>query len=252
MFALAGFIGQLADFILKKVLGNRLDLTLDKKMRAAKAFLHFYDALIQIESVSFEFLKLIQPVVNGEQVRLFRAPFDQIAKEADKATQQFVKSFQELHEVVGIYDPALYIMLGDIVSFKAALGGLPFQSSDFAKRMTFNISPNPNSVFYLQSLIPTHPLASQTLEHMYEMASKIKRQPSKENIAAWPQDLLSSLVQDNFKDESIADNNIGLIKQLNEMVTKNIPLLSESRKNFGLFLKNNFSMEDILYFKINN
>lgn len=59
-----------------------------------------------------------------------------------------------------------------------------------------------------------------------------------------------SIVQSNFNEQSIADNDINLIKNLYEMMSKNIVRLREARKALGEFLRKNFSLEDNLYTKV--
>lgn len=158
MITLGGFIGDLAQFILSKIIGKHLDLALDNKKRSAKAFLNLHESLAELETVTHHFLSETQPIVEGVQTRLFRVPFDEIAKKADKSSRMFIEAFSELHQAINIYDRALFIMLGEIISVKGAWIG----SSSFMKNLTFHLTPNPNSVFYLHCSLPINPSTNET------------------------------------------------------------------------------------------
>ena len=45
--------GRLVEFIATKLLGNKLDATLDNKKRACRAFLELHDALFEVEQLTY-------------------------------------------------------------------------------------------------------------------------------------------------------------------------------------------------------
>src|SRR5262249_12169042 len=109
-----GFIGKLVDLILTKVIGKQVDLKLDERKRAARAFVRLHEAIAQLENAAWEFLALAEPVVEGRRSYLWKSPLRKLAGEADDASRDFGDALAGLLRVIGIYDSALAFLLGRV------------------------------------------------------------------------------------------------------------------------------------------
>jgi len=247
MFVWVGLIGKLVELILSKIVGKRLDLKLDERKRAAKAFLEFHEALAKLEMVAHDFLRAVHPAVVGEKPRLYRAPFDAIARDADAASRAFVDSFRALHQVIRIYDPKLALLLAGISHFKRGM-----LTSSFTEKMKFELLPNPDSVFSVKYSAPSERLMKASLEDSYEAVSQsadqLKADESRVWLREWPKDILLSLVEENLIESSIPDNRIAEITAFYEIVAKYAPLLTHAREQLARFLREKFTIEDLLLF----
>jgi hypothetical protein len=169
MFVWVGLIGKLVELILSKIVGKCLDLKLDERKRAAKAFLEFHEAVAKLEMVARDFLRAVHPAVVGEKPRLYRAPFDAIARDADAASRAFVDSFRELHQVINIYEPKLALLLCGISHFKQGM-----LTSSFTEKMKFELLPNPDSVFAIKYSVPSERLMRASLRIATQLPVKLQ------------------------------------------------------------------------------
>jgi len=243
-----GFIGKLVDLVLTKIIGKQVDLKLDDRKRAARAFLSLHDALTTLGAIAHEFLAYVQPVVEGRQPRLYRAKLRDLATRADTASRSFVEALHRLHRIIGIYDPQLAMFLRGIAHWKDVmiLGGMP--TTSFTTKMKFELVPNPESVFAIQYSAPTKELMDTNLEDTYAATSRIADRLGRESalIEEWPNDALLSLVEGGSIEGWIPDNGIAQIRELHQMVSQYAPLFSAAREQLEGFIRKSFAIDDLL------
>jgi hypothetical protein len=246
MFIWAGLISKVVDLILKLIV-DRIPPKRDERKRAAQVFLELHEALAKLETVARDFLREVHPVLVGEKPRLYRAPFDSIARDADTASRAFVDSFRKLHRVIGIYDPKLALLLSGVSQFKQGL-----LASSFTEKMNFGLLPNPDSVFSIKYSAPSERLMTASLERSYESTCQIADQRKGDgpfSLDEWPKDVLLSLVEDNLIEGTVPDNSVAEITAFYQIVTKYTPRLIHAREQLARFLRENFTIEDLLYVK---
>jgi len=245
MFVWSGFISKLVELILSKIVGKQLDLKLDQRKSAAKVFLEFHDALVNLETVAHDFLREVSPEVVSKNPRLYRFPFTTIARNADVASRSFVDSFCKLHQVISIYDTQLALLLSGISHFKQGL-----LASSFTERMKFELLPNPDSVFFIKYSAPSERLLGASLENSYEAAYQIAdrlRISDGEWLKEWPKDVLLSLVEENLIEGTIPDNRVAEFTEFYKIVDMYTPLLTKAREQLACFMREKFTLEDLLY-----
>jgi hypothetical protein len=194
-------------------------------------------------------LVVTRPVVAGEQPRLYRRPLASIAREADAASHSFLESFHALHDVIGIYDQQLALLLCGVAHMKQG-----FLMTCCSTRMRFELLPNPESVFAIGYSAPTDWLMTADLEDSYRTAGAIAERlgPHRDILHRdirweWPEDVLLCLVQDNLVEERIPDNGTTQLAVLSNMVSRFLPHLTGAREALARFIRENFSVEDLLY-----
>ena len=126
-----GFIGRLIELLVVKVAGKKIDLTLDRKKKAAQVFVSLYDAVLFLETVTGQFLRNIQPVVDGRKFRIYSFWIKDLSSEIEDASVRFLSGLNAVLPVIEFYDPNLTALLSEIRHGKSAfleemaLGGLP-------------------------------------------------------------------------------------------------------------------------------
>jgi hypothetical protein len=257
MIPWAGFIGKFIDFFLSKI-GRVVDDDLDHKKRAAKAFLKLFETIETIEEVTTEFLMRVAPVVKGKKARLYSAWFTDIAQKLDTASTDFLKEIGELRSIVAIWDPQLADMLSVLGREKED------RASSFSELMKFNIEWEGSTLKRIIYSAPAQLVVAEDFERTYRaipalarkdlMRSLVKAKDFEKTYRAipaltWPKDLLRSLVEQNLVEGTIIPDNVDQIKWIYEQVSPSVPTIVAARERLGSFIRNNFSLEDLLYTK---
>lgn len=104
MLTWMGFVGKLIELILNKVVGKKLDLTLDEKKKAAKAFFRFHEAVVELEIILDHFLSYIESFVQGRNSNIHRVHLDSATRNLESASSEFLSSLKELGKVLYFFD----------------------------------------------------------------------------------------------------------------------------------------------------
>ena len=70
MFGFVGFVGKVIDLVLTRVAGKHIELSLDKKQQAAKAFVRFHESVTDLQAVLDEFLKYSESFIQRRNFNL--------------------------------------------------------------------------------------------------------------------------------------------------------------------------------------
>ena len=119
MITWIGFIGKLVDFILEKIISKKIEMSMDTKRKAARTFVHLYDALELLEAAASRFIVVTQPLIDGKQQRIYTAWMKQVAPKVDQASALFLATVKDLQYVLRFYDPSLSEFLADVWRNKA-------------------------------------------------------------------------------------------------------------------------------------
>lgn len=275
MLGWLGFLGRLVEFSITKIAGKKLDLALDQRKKSAKAFLSLHDSLERFEQAALEFVyQSEQGLSSGGKRVLYRVPVEKIAKDVDVASGIFFESFNDLRQIIHLYDVELHTMLWGIQAAKLHIAALLLDLSDLRGRKSFKIDTNSPSVFSIDLSLPPKELVSIDLEEIFESKefkefhniaySKIQNFPTSMNSAEltgypyksmtqnrkpWPKNLLLSSVKEATFNARFSDDDREQISQFVELLGQQIELIRSARKSLSKFIKDNFSFEDLLYFR---
>lgn len=248
MFPWSAFVGKLVDFLLSKLVGKQVELALDDRKRAAKAFLRFYDAIVQLELLGTSFINEVRPFLEGQKPRLYQAAFTALAKEADQESTEFLVALKQLHLIIDLYDPDLACVL---VGVRAVKQGIVISS--FTQCMRFGFAQNSDSVFALSYTAPSKRLLEENFRETLESSLLIARELLASNRrvvspwADWPKDLLFEAIENNFEYGVIEANRIDQVRSLCDLLETSLPLLSQAKAKLRTFIQEKFTLEDLLY-----
>jgi hypothetical protein len=140
MFGFVGVVGKVIDLVLTRVAGKHIELSLDKKHQAAKAFVRFYESVTDLQAVLDEFLKYSESFVLQRNFNLRASRIAPIIARLQPASREFVESLGHLGPALRLYDPPLADVLGRIVVMKHGL--LQNVYSFFAQSIEAEVSRN--------------------------------------------------------------------------------------------------------------
>ena len=248
MISWAGFLGKLAEFILSKLVDKTLDASFDEKKKAARAFLEFYETLAEIENLTATFVARTQPLVAGEKSRIYSAWLASAAERFDSVSPRFLAALRGLQAVIHIYDPTLSRMLRGIHAFKTGLL-LPGISQSLVDAMTFRLVWDGGCLKSVEYSSPSRQLMRVDLEEGYSFIQGIPSTGRGRGSvpAEWPDGALRSLILDSSPVVSASPDDTGKLKKLHSAAEQYLPLLTAAREHLGIFVRDNFSIEDLLY-----
>ncbi len=259
MITWAGFIGKLIEFVLTKLIGMKIDLTLNQKKRTCKAFLDFYHATYRLERITGQFVKKLELVTNEKRDRLYSSWFDGMSKEIESASIDFLKSVEKVRRVINIFDPDLDLLADRVVGLKGNLiAAASIALSDLDIRFELIWNRKRNSVFSQQDITslasieytrPHESLMKADLEDLFLKIKKARKDESYRlaNALGMPNDLLFALIHDNIVSDKLKPDDILKINQLHDVLAEHLQVLVKARELIRKFIETRFSIEDLLY-----
>ena len=121
MFAFLGFVGKAIELVLTRLAGKHIDLALDNKRQAAKAFVRFHESVTDLQAVLDEFLKYSESFIQQRNFNLRTSRVSPIIARLQPASREFVDSLGHLGPALRLYDPALADLLGRVAVLKHGL-----------------------------------------------------------------------------------------------------------------------------------
>ena len=256
MLTLMGLIGKIVDFILSKIVGRQIDLALDEKRRAAKAFVRFHESLDRLTNVLDRFLGYTQSFLEGRNFHLRYSSIGGVFESAKSASKEFLESLEQLDPVLSLYDPALSVMLGKAGRLKGPLVNNVY--AFFSDSIGENKYSDAKPAFsyekveeYFCSLEVSMP-NDQAVEQDWELWYKLVQQGIQESRLGnrWAIEgsmtAFADFMRDNLETIRIEPTDVAKLSRLHSMLKEHRQLLSDSAEGLRKFIENNFSISDVL------
>jgi hypothetical protein len=115
-----GLIGKLIEFLATKLIGRRIDLSLDDRRRACRAFTELYycvDRLEEITSIFLNELDLLQADSAYNIINEYHNQSDAI----ESVSRRFLEIKAEVGWALEVFDPTLAAALVQLYQFKYSL-----------------------------------------------------------------------------------------------------------------------------------
>jgi hypothetical protein len=278
-----GFIGKLVEFVATKLVGRKLDLAMDEKKKACKAFLKLLDSLSELERLFSEFVKYVETLVAGRNSHIYRAHIERITSKLNDASKGFLNSLETLGPVISLYDPHLTRLLSSMMHMKLrfvlmasqffqasneeysqddsvsveqvveTLDDRGFEHVEVSKHVVMRfdrlVVDNPN-FRGLDFTLPSEELMAVDLNDVYEQSltePKTVRQapPSFGTIPST--DILLNLVKDKYLEIRVGPDDIDILIDLYPTFKSHQQVLRQAIESLREFIRDNFSFEDLLY-----
>jgi hypothetical protein len=147
MTTVADFAANVTEFVLTKLIGRNIELFLDDRKRAARAFVALFQSLEALSNSIVPLEDQLESVASGNAKRLFAVQTEAAVKKIEIETRAFFKSLDKLQAVIKIYDSTLSDTLYGIREGKSRLLGLTELYNDFEIKLCWG---NPEYVFSVQ------------------------------------------------------------------------------------------------------
>lgn len=120
MITWIGFLAKLTEFFVMKVAGRRIDLSSDRRHRAAKALVRYYHALEESGAMLTELLEIFDNAYQKQKPILFSKDIVPFENRITRLNEELARQFDELVRAIGILYPDLASLLYKIRGFKTA------------------------------------------------------------------------------------------------------------------------------------
>jgi len=118
MLGWLGFAAKVLEFVLTKAAGRTIDLSLDRKHRAAKAFLRLYDTLESSALLLDELLSIFDRAVQQRKPIIFSKDLVPFENRIVRLTEDLRRQYGELVGAIYIFEPKLAGLLADVQGLK--------------------------------------------------------------------------------------------------------------------------------------
>ena len=236
------YIGRILSFTIEKVAGKKIDLTLDDRRKAARKFLCLYYAVSDLEILSKEVAVELRAIIQEKDPTLSREWFRDISAAIDETSQRFLEATQGLLEILRIFDP----VLADTVS---SLEAHKFSFLLIAAR-GFETVGDKNESTEIEYTRPSDQLSSLDLMENYNWYAA-QRPLDHSKTIEWPSGVMLSFVADetDIRNERLNLRDAESMNRLADLLEHHLKSLSEARESLTKFLRENFTIDDLLAFQ---
>jgi hypothetical protein len=114
MLAALGLVGKAVELLVSTVAKKKLELALDDKKRAAKAFVRLHESILELERIGEGFLGYIDRAKHRSNPKIYEDHLDDCIKSLKAASIEFVAAMRQVTPVLSLYSPELETMLGAV------------------------------------------------------------------------------------------------------------------------------------------
>lgn len=281
MLTWMGFVGKLIDLLINKLAGKKIDLALDEKKKAAKAFVRFHEAVVELEQTLANLLTYIETFKENRNTKIHMSQMGRrVTGNLNKASVEFVESLKDLGEVIYFYDYDLALLFAEIFFMKQGLLQnvyaffersvqleLEIESEYYEKRpktvyedefgnkrilpvAKFTTILVDNSYCSIEYTIPDDTLMNLDFKEQFEQIVR-----SKNTTDFWErhrnmqklQDEVFTIISLNTKSEFIRYEDKEKLIELYPKLKSHKELLTKAREGLREFIQKQFSLADVLY-----
>ena len=232
------YLGRLITFVIEKVTGKKIDISLDDRRRAARKFMSLYHAISDLEVLSKEVAVELRVMVQESNATVSRDWFRDISLAVDETSQRFLEATQGLRKVLEIFDPVL----------AATVSGLEADKFSFllvAARGFEAVGDEKVSV-ELEYTRPSDQLSSLDWAKNYDWCAA--HYPlDYSNSIEWPTGVALSFVDESeISNERLSLTDPGSMNRLADFLDLHLQALVTARATLGNFLRERFTIDDLL------
>ncbi|RZD22222.1 hypothetical protein [Pseudoalteromonas sp. MEBiC 03485] len=234
MITSEGVIGKVVTFIVSKTVGKLVDLPFDKRKKACRSLTKLYYCVQTLDDVTEEFYQTLEDFDDWGDAKAMINALNNNASKLEQASNMFIELGQELRGGLEIIDPvlanccnALYISKSDFLSFMS-------NSIEFDRT---------NEVATIKVKTPSDEMLNVDLNKKYD---ETKIAFAENDITYWP----SSALDDFYEEVSmvtISFDDMQSAQRLKTHIDKHRKLLGSAKVSLRELLKDNFSIEEVLF-----
>src|SRR5688500_14602897 len=101
-----GLVGKLVEFLATKLIGRKIDLSLDDRRRACRAFTELYHCVDRLEEITSIFLNELELLQGGSAYDIINEYHNQ-SHSIESVSRRFLEIKAELGWALEVFDPTL-------------------------------------------------------------------------------------------------------------------------------------------------
>ncbi|MGC2530360.1 MAG: hypothetical protein WA639_21645 [Candidatus Acidiferrum sp.] len=228
------YIGRLINFAVQKIAGNKIDLSMDDRRRAARKFLTLYHAVSDLEVLSQEVMIELRAMTQEEDPAISREWLRETSNTIDETSQRFLEATHGLFETLKIFDPIL----------ASTVSGLEASKFSFLLVAVHGFERTGDDNEVIQYTQPSDEANSFDLAENYKWYAE---NDTRSGPIEWPERVALSFVDmDDTKSDRLNLRDPASMTRLADLIELHIQSLSAARESLAKFLRENFKFEDVL------
>jgi hypothetical protein len=235
-------IGKMVEFMSTKLAAKWIDLRLDDKKRACRAFVKLYFAMEQLETITSELLKCLEEIEKGRDAYIRGGPLFDISKMVDTNSRMFLDGVSDLGQVLELYDP---VLSAELVQLSVYKGSFLMTASE-----TFNVGmdeiDNTVSLTYTK---PAEKFLRIDFEETYEWLERREHLYDVSDVFEWPQNFIVRffIEEGDLETTTVRIDNKHDVMKFYDTLKQHSAVLSNGRERLRSLIIQKFQIEDILY-----
>lgn len=235
-----GLIGKLIEFLATKLIGRKIDLSLDDRRRACRAFAELYYCVDRLEEITSIFLNELEFLHSDSAYDIINEYHNQ-SYSIDSVSRRFLELEAELRWTLDVFDPTLAAAVDQLYRFKYS----------FLYFISNSIELKAGEGKGLQGLTykdPSPRILKIDMESYYEWVKQHQGKEIDRAAVEWPLNFLwFSEFEEEFTDVSFGVNDLEAAMHFRDVVKAHSKVLAEAREKLREFLIANFKLEEVLY-----
>jgi hypothetical protein len=248
MFTGQGLIGKLVELLATKLIGRKVDLALDDRRRACRAFTELYYCVERLEEITSIFLDEVDLIIEGmadvpaegSAYYVINEFYNQ-SHSIEAVSTRFMDIKSELGWAVEIYDPTLAAALDQLLAFKHSLLYFISKSVEIKEK-------DGKPLQLLAYKEPSPKILKLDMDSYYEWIKQNRGKKIDSRAVEWPINLLQFLeYEEGFRDVIFDADDAEAAKHFRDVIKAHADVLSEARTRLREFLITTFKLEEVLY-----
>lgn len=236
-----GLIGKLIEVVATKLVGRKIELSLDDRRRVCRAFTELYFCVERLEEITTLFLTEIDLATLDGNAFVIASEFYNQSHSIESVSQRFFEIGSELEWAIELYDPALAETVDQLYRFKYSF--LFFISNSVEIREKDGVRNK--AISYKE---PSTRILRIDMDSYYDWVQQNRYKKIDRETVEWPVRMLRfSEFEEEFPDVVFDIEDIEAAKHFLEVLKAHAVVLSEAREKLRKFLIANFKIEEILY-----
>ncbi|HEC60433.1 hypothetical protein LCGC14_0581490 [marine sediment metagenome] len=234
MLIAEGIVGKVVSFIVNKSIDSLVSIPFDKHRKACRALTKLYYSVQALDDVTESFIQTLNHFKHSGDASAVIHALNSHSHEVELTTNSFIDLGNELYGGLEIIDPvlaecchSLYRGKGDFLSF-------------LSNSIEWDRSPESSRVLLKR---PLGKMQAVDMDSMYER-TKLALASGEKHY--WPSSAFDDFSSD-FEEISIGWEDNKAAKEFESMIIQQNQLLKEAKEGLRKLLKENFSIEEILF-----
>lgn len=235
-----GLIGKLVELLATKLIGRKIDLTLDDRRRACRAFTELYYCVDRLEEITSIFLNELDVLQGGSAYDIINEYHNQ-SYSIESVSRRFLELKAELGWTLDIFDPTLAAAVEQLYRFKYSF--LYFISNSIELK-----AQDGKGLQLLAYKDPSSKILKIDMESYYEWVKQHQGKKIDRDAVEWPVNLLwFSEFEEGFTDVVFGVDDLEAAMHFRDVVRTHSEVLADARERLREFLIANFKLEEVLY-----